>query len=238
MTTCLHPKLSNILVVIPVRNEASTIAGVINKLKSLGLNQIRVVDNGSKDRSGDIAIRNGAEVIRENKPGYGQACWSGLHKIPHDIEWVLFCDGDGSDDLDFLPEWFQLRDKYDFILGDRRATAAGRAVMTPVQHFGNALATNLIAWGWGYRYRDLGPLRLIRRDKLVEIAMSDRGMGWTVEMQVKAIESNLKIAEFPVAYFPRQGGKSKISGTIKGSIQAGTIILATLAKLWLTKFFN
>lgn len=235
MTAPTHPSLDDILTIIPVQNEASTIAGVIHQLQSIGLSQIRVIDNGSSDRSASIAVSQGAEVIREEVSGYGQACWRGLQNIPEHIRWILFCDGDGSDDLSALPSWFEQREQYDLILGDRSATSQGRKVMTPVQRFGNALATNLIKTGWGHGYQDLGPMRLIRKESLEAIAMSDRGFGWTVEMQVKAIELNLKIAEFPVGYFPRKGGKSKISGTITGSIQAGTIILGTLGKLYWQK---
>jgi hypothetical protein len=100
------------------------------------------------------------------------------------------------------------------------------------------LATYLIKWGWGYRYRDLGPLRLIKRSALELIKMEDRGFGWTVEMQVKAIEFKLAICELPVGYRCRQGGKSKISGTISGSFKAGTIILTTLGKLYLRRLFK
>jgi hypothetical protein len=155
--------------------------------------------------------------------------------MAREIEWILFCDGDGSDDLRCLPGFFNLRQQADLILGDRRATAEGKAVMTPVQHFGNGLASWLINWGWGYQYHDLGPLRLIRRTSLEQIGMRDRGFGWTVEMQVRAIEEGLKVTEIPVNYRPRQGGKSKISGTILGSIQAGVIILSTLGKLYWSK---
>ncbi|MDJ0578330.1 MAG: glycosyltransferase family 2 protein [Xenococcaceae cyanobacterium MO_234.B1] len=227
--------LDNILVIIPVRNEAATIGTVISSLQSYGLKQIRVVDNGSSDRSAIIATEHGAEVVTENIPGYGQACWRGLQNIPSEIEWILFCDGDGSDDLSCLPQFFQLRENYDLILGDRSATPQGKAVMTPVQNFGNSLAGFLINLGWGHRYQDLGPLRLIRRSALEKIGMCDRGMGWTVEMQVKAVECNLNICEIPVGYRPRQGGKSKISGTISGSVKAGIIILATLGNLYLKK---
>ncbi len=122
--------------------------------------------------------------------------------------------------------------QHDLILGDRRATPAGKAVMTPVQHFGNGLAGWSIDLGWGYKYHDLGPLRLIRKSALDKIGMKDRGFGWTVEMQVRAIEEGLSICEIPVNYRPRQGGKSKISGTILGSFQAGIIILTTLGKLY------
>ena len=106
--------------------------------------------------------------------------------------------------------------------------------MTRVQHFGNGLAGWLIDLGWGHKYHDLGPLRLIRRSSLEQIAMRDRGFGWTVEMQVRAIEEDLRIVEIPVNYRRRQGGQSKISGTISGSVRAGIIILSTLGKL----FFN
>ncbi len=230
-----YGNLDNILVIIPMQNEAETIGTVISNLQSYSLKQIRVVDNGSKDRGAIIATEHGAEVVTESIPGYGQACWKGLQNIPEGIEWILFCDADGSDDLSYLPQFFQLRENYDLILGDRTATAEGRAVMTPVQHFGNSFAGWLINLGWGYRYRDLGPLRLIRRSQIERIAMRDRNFGWTVEMQVRAIECNLNICEIPVGYCRRQGGKSKISGTISGSFQAGTIILSTIGKLYLKK---
>lgn len=227
--------LDHVLVIIPVRNEEVTIGAVIKDLQGFGLTKIRVIDNGSNDRSAAIAAEAGAEVLLESKPGYGQACWRGLQDIPGSIEWILFCDGDGSDDLSCLASFFPLRDQYDLILGDRRGTPQGKAVMTPVQHFGNGLASWLIDLGWGYKYHDLGPLRLIRKSSLIQIAMEDRGFGWTVEMQVRAIEEGLRIAELTVNYRPRQGGKSKISGTISGSIQAGMIILGTLGKLYLSR---
>ena len=224
--------LCNVAVIIPVRNEEITIAGVIEDLQSNGLTEIRVVDNGSSDRSAEIAASMGAKVTLEPRAGYGRACWRGLQDIPADVEWVLFCDGDGSDDLGCLPEFLSLRRQYDLILGDRRATSKGKAVMTFVQHFGNKLSGWLINLGWGFKYHDLGPLRLIRRIDLEQIAMQDRGFGWTVEMQVRAVEEGLKIIEIPVNYRPRQGGKSKISGTITGSFKAGIIILSTLGKLY------
>lgn len=227
--------LDDVLVLIPVRNEAETIGDVLQSLKAQGLQHMRVVDNGSTDGSGAIAQTHGAEVIREPRLGYGQACWSGLQNLPKGVNWILFCDGDGSDDLSELPKFWAHREQADLILGDRRATAAGRATLTPVQNFGNALATLLIRWGWGYRYHDLGPLRLIRRAALEAMPMGDRGFGWTVEMQVRAIEQGLRIEELPVQYRPRQGGRSKISGTISGCFQAGIIILSTLAYLYVQK---
>ncbi|MBW4656132.1 MAG: glycosyltransferase family 2 protein [Kaiparowitsia implicata GSE-PSE-MK54-09C] len=225
-------ELDRILVLIPVRDEADTITAVIQTLQHQGLSRIRVIDNGSGDGSGAIARAAGAEVIAEPLPGYGRACWRGLHDLPPDIEWILFCDGDGSDDLAHLPELLAARADYDLILGDRRAILAGRAALTPAQQFGNGLAGVLIGWGWGHRYHDLGPCRLIRRQALDSLHLRDRGFGWTVEMQVRAVEAGLRICELPVHYRPRQGGKSKISGTILGSVQAGVVILSTLAGLY------
>ena len=226
--------------IIPVLNEEATITQVIQSLQSIGLYHIRVVDNGSRDRSSEVSLKAGAEVLHEPILGYGRACWRGLQAMPDFIQWILFCDGDGSDDLSALNHFLSLCDSpserqrqgCDLILGNRTATAAGRAAMTPVQRFGNGLATTLIWMGWGYRYRDLGPLRLIRRSALDQIQMQDRGFGWTVEMQVRAIECGLRICELPVHYHCRQGGRSKISGTIRGSIRAGIVILTTLGRLY------
>ena len=235
MKSSPHHSIDDILVIIPVLNEEFTIAEVIRNLQNYGLNHIRVVDNGSSDRSREIAQDAGATVISESIQGYGQSCWRGLQNIPEQIEWILFCDGDGSDDLSCLPDFFESRQQYDFILGDRRATKQGRSVMTPVQKWGNVLATNLMNLGWGHKYRDLGPLRMIRKNALNSMDMKDRAFGWTVEMQVKAVEMGLKICELPVSYLKRQGGESKISGTIVGSFQAGTTILSTLGSFYFRK---
>lgn len=234
MTLNCH-NLSRILVLIPIHNEAETIASVIQSLQASGLTQIRVIDNGSTDGSDKIAQLLGVEVVKEPVLGYGQSCWRGLQNLPSETEWLLFCDGDGSDDLSQLPQLLAARTDFDLILGNRRATPAGRAVLTPMQNFGSELAGCLIRLGWQHRYHDLGPLRLIRRDALEQLRMRDRGFGWTVEMQVRAIEAGLQICELPVGYRPRQGGQSKISGTLSGSIKAGTVILTTLASLYLRR---
>ncbi|NJO44075.1 MAG: glycosyltransferase family 2 protein [Cyanobacteria bacterium RU_5_0] len=231
----LNHNFDRILVIIPVRNEEASIGGVVRSLQFHELTRIRVVDNGSSDRSAEAAKDAGAEVIFEPTPGYGQACWQGMQHIPPDIEWVLFCDGDGSDDVSQLPLFLAKRAEFDLILGDRRATPQGRSALTPTQNVGNGLATFLIQLGWKHRYHDLGPLRLIRRAILEQMQMRDRGFGWTVEMQVRAIELGLQICELPVNYHPRQNGRSKISGTLSGSIRAGIIILKTLGTLYLQR---
>ena len=223
----------SVLAIIPALDEAETIAGVILELQAQGISQICVVDNGSCDRTPAIAAQFGASVVTEARRGYGQACWTGLQTAAaRRADWILFCDGDGSDDLSQLEALLALRAEYDLVLGNRRGSVAGRSQLTPVQNFGNWLATWLIWLGWGYRYADLGPLRLVRRAAVDRLNMSDRGFGWTVEMQVRAVEQGLKIRERPVNYLPRRGGRSKISGTLRGSAKAGQVILSTLAGLY------
>ncbi len=224
--------LDRIQVIIPALNEESTIAAVVTNLRELGLTRIRVVDNGSTDATVNGARATGAEVIVESRRGYGQACWTGAENLPDEVEWILYCDADGSDDLHDVTRLIaEAAAGADFVLGDRRARSEARQVMTPVQNFGNALSVALIRLGWGQQYRDLGPLRLIRRSLYTRIGIQDRGFGWTIEMQVRAVELGARIVELPVGYRRRQGGRSKISGTIKGSVQAGSIILTTLARL-------
>ena len=225
--------MKEIVAIIPALNEETTITEVIEQLKAKGLTHICVVDNGSGDRTPIAAAEAGAQVMTESRRGYGQACWSGLQtQMARDAEWILFCDADGSDDLDELTKLLAERENYDLVIGNRRGTVEGRSQLTSIQQFGNWLATRLIKWGWQQAYEDLGPLRLIRRRSLDGLAMSDRGFGWTVEMQAKAAEQQLRILEKPVKYRPRQGGRSKISGTLKGSFLAGSIILTTLGQLY------
>jgi hypothetical protein len=135
---------------IPVRNEAGTIAAVIQELHGQGLVRIRVVDNGSGDGTAAVASAAGAEVLSEERPGYGRACWRGLGGLPPGVRWILFCDGDGSDDLAALPRLLAAATDADLVLGNRLAGAEGRRAMTPLQRFGNRLVTRLIQLGWGH----------------------------------------------------------------------------------------
>jgi len=218
-------------VVIPALDEESTIGDVIKDLGRIGFSRVRVVDNGSKDRTAERAREAGAEVLVEPIPGYGRACWTGCLHLDPQVEWILFCDADGSDRLDDVPRLLDKAREADFILGNRRSRKEDRRHMTFTQNFGNGLATFLIRLGWGHRYYDLGPLRLIRRRLFESIGMRDRGFGWTLEMQVRAVEEGAVITEIPVGYRRRMGGRSKISGTLKGSVSAGVVILSTLGLL-------
>lgn len=223
-------------VIIPALNEEETIGKVLSDLKSVGLDSILVVDNGSTDRTQQIASENGAVVISEPQKGYGKACLTGIANLPSSAKWVLFCDADGSDDPQDIRLLLEQREQADFIVGNRRATEEGKSNLTPVQNFGNWLSGTLMRLGWsGKGFQDLGPLRLIKRETLEQLQMQDENFGWTVEMQAKILEQKVSYVEVPVNYRPRQGGVSKISGNFSASFSAGRIILSTLGSLWLQK---
>ncbi len=173
----------NVIVVIPALNEEASLPQVIERLRRVGLHRIRVVDNGSRDRTAEVARRCGAEVIAEPRRGYGQACWTGCQNLPPDVEWILFCNADGSEDVERVPELIQAADENaDLVLGVRTTDSTGRDNLTFAQRFGNKLATFLIRLLWSAKYADLGPLRLISRRAFERLTMQDRGFGWTVEM--------------------------------------------------------
>jgi hypothetical protein len=225
----------NTIVIIPALNEQASLPAVISRLREIGMNRIRVVDNGSDDYTAEVARRCGAETVSEPKRGYGQACWTGCQNLPDDVDWILFCNADGSDDIERVPAMMNATgENAELILGSRFNESSGEH-LTVAQRFGNKLATMLMRFLWRTDYTDLGPLRLISRRAFEKLKMQDRGFGWTVEMQVRAAEEGIKFRELPVKNFPRTAGISKISGTIKGSVRAGTIILSTIAALWLKR---
>jgi len=123
----------------------------------------------------------------------------------------------------------------DLIIGDRVSLPASRAELKWVQRFGNRVTCEAIRFGWGRRFRDMGSLRLTRREGLVTLGLADRGFGWNVEMQVRAMEAGWKIVELPVTCLPRQSGESKISGSLAGTLRAGHGIVRMLALLWMLR---
>lgn len=230
-----EPAFANVVVVIPAFNEEVSLPEVIARLNRIRLGRIRVVDNGSSDRTAEVARQYGAEVICEPRRGYGQACWTGCKNLPQDAEWVLFCNADGSDDIERVPTMMHATKHAEFVLGNRLAEVGGLDYLTNVQRLGNKLIATLVRWLFAGNYADLGPLRLISRRAYERLKMQSRGFGWTVEMQVRATEEGVSTCEIAVRNFPRTGGASKISGTAKGTIQAGTSMLCTLTLLWLKR---
>lgn len=214
----------SIATITPARDEAGAIAKVIAAVPEQ-VDQIIVVDNGSHDGTAELAAKAGATVIAEPIPGYGRACLAGIAAAAS-ADILVFLDGDLADDPAKIPDLVApiLAGEADLVIGSRPLGGAEPGSLTPAQRFGNWLACRLIRAFWGRRYTDLGPFRAIRRDALERLEMADLDFGWTVEMQVKAVLHNLRIAEIPVPYRVRIG-HSKISGTIKGTVLAGTKIL-------------
>jgi glycosyltransferase involved in cell wall biosynthesis len=233
-------------IVLPALNEEAGIAQVLDELQQTWqaqrlrppmceLAQLRcvVVDNGSSDGTADRASERGAEVVVEARRGYGQACLSGLAHLQaagaQGPDIVVFLDADASDDASDLPALLEplMVDRADFVLGSRVLGRRDAGALSPQQRVGNWLATRLIARFTGVRFSDLGPFRALHWQTLAALSMQDRDYGWTVEMQLKAASRGLRCLEVPVRY-RRRIGKSKISGTLRGSWMAGTSILRTL----------
>ncbi len=223
-------------VIIPAYNEASSVEHVIRDIPRDMVREIVVCNNASTDRTGEVAKAAGATVVDQPRKGYGSACLAGIeHLRSKDItpDIVVFLDADYSDHPDEMLLLVQpiASEDFDLVIGSRALGAMDDGAMMPQQIFGNWLATNLIKLFYGYHFTDLGPFRAIRYRQLIALNMKDPDFGWTVEMQVKAAKHKLKCTEVPVSYRQRIG-KSKVSGTVRGTILAGHKILWTIFKLW------
>lgn len=225
-------RAQRIALIIPALNEEQAIGGVIGSLPDW-LDEIVVVDNGSTDRTAAIAADYGVAVVHEPRRGYGAACLAGLTQLAsgHRPDIVVFMDADRSDDPSDLPALLEpiALGSADLIIGSRVLGNADPGSLTLPQRFGNALATGLLNRLWDVQCTDLGPFRAIRFDHLARLRMDDLGYGWTVQMQARAAAAGYRIAEVPVSY-RRRIGKSKISGTVRGIVGAGTKILSTIAR--------
>jgi len=230
------PRMPYISVIIPAFNEERSLPRVFNDLPRSMIGEIIVVDNASTDRTAEVSKQNGCHVVTELQRGYGRACLAGIDALNPQTEIVVFIDGDRSDHGEQLEKLLEpiVRDGFDFVIGSRALGTREMGAMTPQAFYGNKLACFLMKLFWGIHYSDLGPFRAITYDALQKLNMRDEDFGWTIEMQIKAVEQDLKIKEVPVNY-RRRIGKSKISGTLKGTILAGEKILWTIFKY---KFFQ
>ena len=205
--------------IIPALNEADAIGDVVARVPRDLISDVIVVDNGSTDGTAAAAARAGGRVVTEPKRGYGSACWAGVCAVPADAEVVVFLDGDGSQDpADICRVLEPLRAGVaDFVMGARQL-AGGHPRHAAL---GTRLVAAFVSWRYGLRVRDIGPLRGIRADLLHRLGMRDRAFGWPVEMVVKVAALGGRIAEVPVGHHARLAGRSKVSGTIAGSLRAG-----------------
>ncbi|HXP76861.1 MAG TPA: glycosyltransferase family 2 protein [Stellaceae bacterium] len=222
-----------VAVVIPVLNEAETIAGVVSELPRDLAREIIVVDGGSRDGTPDMARAAGARVIVPDGRGYGRACAAGAAAAGGECEIVVFMDGDGADRGDLLARLVDpIRNgTHDFVIASRTRGSREPGSMSWHQVAAGYLAGIAMGWLYGVRYSDMCAYRAIRRDGLRRLDMREMTYGWNIEMQMKAARLGLRVLEVPMPYRRRRGGTSKVAGSLPGSIRAGWRILATFFRV-------
>lgn len=222
---------------MPALDEEESIGQVLDALPD-GV-RVVVCDNGSTDATPEIARGRGATVVRDERRGYGQACLTALAEVersgaaPGDL--ICFLDADFSDDpteLDLILAPLRA-DRADLVIGSRVLGEREPGALLLQARWGNWLATRCIRWITGVRFTDLGPFRALRHGDLEALGMQDRAFGWTVEMQLKAASTGMRCVEVPVSY-RRRIGRSKITGTLRGTFLASVTILSILGK-WMVR---
>lgn len=221
-------------IIIPALNEAEAIEQVLAELPGALLPgreiEVVVVDGGSTDGTPALARQAGATVIHEPRRGYGRACAAGALAARGEI--LVFMDADGADDPARLADLVAplAAGSADLVLGSRLAGRLQAGAMPWHQRFGNWLSAALIHRLYGLPLTDLSPFRAVRRDRLLELGMQEMTYGWPTEMITRAIRRSWRIVEVPVEYRPRLGGRSKISGTLRGTVLATYYILSTIVR--------
>ena len=219
-------------VIIPTHNEAQAIERVLADLPSDLTTEAIVVDNNSTDGTPEIARKMGARVIPEPRRGYGRACLTGI-AAANSPDVIVFLDGDYSDRPSELPILLApiIEGRADITLGSRLRERSSTGALPWHQVFGNRLAASLIRLFYGLKISDLGPFRAGRADVLHALALEETTYGWAVEMILKGALAGFRVVEVPVSYYPRIG-KSKISGTLKGTLGAGWFILSLIVRYY------
>jgi len=219
-------------VIIPTYNEAQAIGRVLADVSSDLVTEVIVVDSNSTDGTPDVARTMGAQVIQELRRGYGRACLTGLaHTNKPDV--IVFLDGDYSDRPSELPVLLApiIDGRADITLGSRLSRQGGSRALPAHQVFGNRLAARMINALYGTAITDLGPFRAARAEVLRALALEETTYGWAVEMIVKGASAGFRVVDVPVSYHPRIG-KSKIGGTLKGTVGAAWFILSLIVRYY------
>ena len=223
----------SIAVLIPALDEEETLPGLLADLRNRSLGPIVVVDNGSKDLTPDVAVAGGAYLVTEPERGYGAACLAGIEflgSMPNPPAVLVFLDADhdeGPGQIEVLTRPI-LDGEADLTLGVRWRGVGKVGALFPHARLGNRLITSIIRLLYGRSFRDLPPFRAIDFRRLIELEMDDRNWGWTLQMQIRAARQAFRILEIEVAHGPRSAGDSKISGSVMGTVRAGSKMLLTL----------
>jgi len=227
-------KKARVAAIIPVLDEQGAIASVLAAIPRGWVDQIIVVDGGSRDRTVAVARAAGATVLVEPERGYGRACAKGAAAAIEDgAEILVFLDGDGSDRPETIPSLVQpiLDGKYDFVIGSRTRGTREKGSMGAHQVLAGRTIGAAVGLIYGAYFTDMCAFRAIRASALRRLGMREMTYGWNLEMQMRAARAGLRILELPVPYDRRRAGRSKVAGTIRGSIRASLRILATFARV-------
>jgi glycosyltransferase involved in cell wall biosynthesis len=222
-----------VALVIPVLDEGETIGHVVRAVPGEIIDEVIVVDGGSRDDTVARAKEAGARVVVEPRSGYGAACLAGARSAAPGSQVIAFMDGDGSDDPAELARMVApiAAGEQDFVIGSRLRGEHEAGSLGLHQALAGRLAGFATRLLYGVRYTDMCPLRAIRRDALEALAMKERTYGWNLEMQMRAARAGLRILELPVRHRNRAGGASKVSGNLQGSLRAAWRITLTLARV-------
>ncbi len=228
-----------VALVIPALDEEETLPPLLARVDRDLVDRLVVADNGSSDGTARAARRAGAIVAAEPRKGYGAACLAGI-RAAGPVDLFVFMDGDGSDDPSEIERVLAplAGGQADLVIGSRVLGGAEKGAFTFTQRFGNILTCRLVRLFWGIRFTDLGPFRGITREALEKLEMADLDYGWTIEMQVKAVQMGMKVLEVPVSRKVRQAGRSKVTGNLKASFLAGKRILGYVFKAKLGEWFR
>ncbi len=220
----------HITVIIPALDEEESIVSVIHDLPDC-VDQVLVVDNASRDATAVRAEQAGARVVEEPQKGYGKACLTGI-SVAGDTDILAFIDGDYSDYPEDLAKLLKpvAHDHCDLAIGCRQEDRNAPGSLFRHQKWGTQMACRAIRLLHGFRYEDLGPMRCLNKSTLTKLQVEDESFGWTAEMQLKASRAGATILQAPVRYRPRVG-KSKVSGTLRGSLMAGYRIFYWIIRL-------
>ena len=228
-----RPDLSMVSVIIPCLDEEEAIAGVVSEVLAEGVGEVIVVDNASRDHTGERAAAAGARVVREPQRGYGRACATGIANVGAACEIVCFLDGDGSDVPAFIPAIVGpvATGQADFCMGSRLRGRREAGSMTPQQIVAGYIGGVLLRLTYGVRFTDMSPLRALRYDRLMALGMAETTYGWNLEMQMRVAGAGLRCLEVPVDHRCRRGGVSKVSGNLRAGLVAAYKISTTFLRL-------
>ena len=219
-----------VAIVIPALNEEGAIRQLLGEMPRDFAQWIIIVDNGSTDATASVAEHGGAMVASEPARGYGRACLKGFSTACSlGAEIVIFMDGDGSDDPADLPMMLTpvLEGQADLTIGSRIGKRAERGAIPPQARLGNWLVSRMIRILYRAHIHDIGSFRALRCSALNALDMQEMTFGWPVEMLVKMARARYRIVELPIHYRRRSHGRSKVAGTITGSIKAAYAMVAT-----------